>query len=1200
MLKKIRVVLTSVLMVIMLLSMAVPVLSENVSIDNASEKYQGLKGHWAQKQIESWQANGLVTGYADGTFKPDIDITRAEFITLVNSAFGFTQKANQSFTDVSSSDWFAGEFAKAKALGYLNGYANGTVKPNNKISRQEVAVILYKILKLDSSKYGSVTGKFIDASNIPVWSKNKINSVVSIGYMGGYPDQTYHPERSISRAEVIATLYKVVGTLYNSAGSFGPANGVQTVDGNVTISKSDVTLKNTEIKGNLYLTEGIGTGNVTLENVTVKGTTTVSGGGINSIIIINSSLGQVVINVPDGSKVRLVASGTTNIGEVDAQSNAKLEEDNLTGTGFTDVIVEVPAGADVELQGDFGKVQVESPNTKVNVTEGTISSLTVSEAATGSDVNLAVGATVTTLTLDTATEVTGQGTIGTANINVSGSIIEQTPTTTNVAPETTGNVGGKPVSETTGSNTGGGGGGGGGSQTVDANLAAAKAAESALTSTNYVDYSAVTAALAMAEGTDAEKIAKTTAINDAITGLVLKADLTAYNAALAAVTEATYTPASWATYQGIVTANVVTVENTQAAVDAATGNITTAQGALVLKLAIATAAIAGVTAPVNGATPVSTIADTTEYTATIAWSGTPTTFAGSTEYTATITITPKTGYTLTGVGADFFTVAEATTVTNAVYSGIVTAVFPATAADSVAIATATIAGVTVPVTGATPVATIAATTEYTATITWNGTPTTFAASTAYQATITIIPKTGYTLTGVGADFFTVAGATATNAADSGIVTAEFPATAAPATKSLKTFTPVTLTQTGDVANSNVQYANAAVVIAALPTTITVTLEDDTTTAVVPVTWANTGTAYDAATAADYTFTATWGAMPAGADNADTIAAPTVDVTVAAGVLATKSLKTFTPVTLTVSGSVYAGNVQYATATNVAAALPSTITVTLEDDTTTAVVPVTWANTGTAYDAATAADYTFTATWGAMPAGANNDSSLAVPTVEVTVASAPTANVTFALTIPAEDEDNTITTVQTPYSKKVTVRVVNGTPSVVITGTKTTDQTVKVDPFEGSNDHLSVTKGGTPTAPTYTVNTIAGNKIFTLTVTEPGKSKIVYLVEVKVAPTAITAATIAIAAPVIGATPATTIEAETGYTGGITWTIPSTGVFVTGTAPAATVVLTADKGYTFTGMVTTGAVTIVGSTSATYVVSGTNDETLTITVGYAAL
>ncbi|HEY5586653.1 MAG TPA: S-layer homology domain-containing protein [Ruminiclostridium sp.] len=129
---------------------------------------------------------------------------------------------------------------------------------------------------------------------------------------------------------------------------------------------------------------------------------------------------------------------------------------------------------------------------------------------------------------------------------------------------------------------------------VAANLAAAKLSEAALTSTNYVSYSAVTTAMALPETTDAERNIKTTAINNAIAALVLKADLTAYNTALAAVTEANYTVASWTTYQLLVAANVVTVANSQIEVDAATSAITTVQGSLVTLVNANLAAVATV------------------------------------------------------------------------------------------------------------------------------------------------------------------------------------------------------------------------------------------------------------------------------------------------------------------------------------------------------------------------------------------------------------------------------------------------------------------------------------------------------------------------------------------------------------------------------------------------------------------------------
>ena len=96
---------------------------------------------------------------------------------------------------------------------------------------------------------------------------------------------------------------------------------------------------------------------------------------------------------------------------------------------------------------------------------------------------------------------------------------------------------------------------------------------------------------------------------------------------------------------------------------------------------VSVAGIPGVTPPAMGQTPVTTIMATAQYTGTVAWSpAVTTTFAGSQIYTATITLTATTGYTLTGVAANFFTVAGATSATHPSSSGVVTAVFPATGA----------------------------------------------------------------------------------------------------------------------------------------------------------------------------------------------------------------------------------------------------------------------------------------------------------------------------------------------------------------------------------------------------------------------------------------------------------------------------------------------------------------------------------------
>lgn len=193
------------------------------------------------------------------------------------------------------------------------------------------------------------------------------------------------------------------------------------------------------------------------------------------------------------------------------------------------------------------------------------------------------------------------------------------------------------------------------------------------------------------------------------------------------------------------------------------------------------AAISGVTPPNFGETPVSTITETDQYTGTVNWSGSPLAFAAATVYTATITLTAKTGYTFNGVSSNFFKVAGATA-TNITGAGVVTAVFPATGVVPPTVINITaISGVTKPVLGAIPVTAITETAQYAGTVAWDGGwawSSSFGGQKAYSATITLTAKSGYTLTGVVANSFTVAGATSVvNSADSAVITAVFPATA---------------------------------------------------------------------------------------------------------------------------------------------------------------------------------------------------------------------------------------------------------------------------------------------------------------------------------------------------------------------------------------------------------------------------------------
>ena len=150
-------------------------------------------------------------------------------------------------------------------------------------------------------------------------------------------------------------------------------------------------------------------------------------------------------------KVRIVAKGSTSIPSVSLNSGAKLEEEEVTGDGFGDVeVIEIAAGQQIVLDGDFAEVTVEAAGAAIQVANGKVGKLEVAKEAAGANVEIASGATVTTLTANAAVQVTGKGKITTANVNAAGVVIEQKPTTVKVAEGITAKVAGTETTGTTG------------------------------------------------------------------------------------------------------------------------------------------------------------------------------------------------------------------------------------------------------------------------------------------------------------------------------------------------------------------------------------------------------------------------------------------------------------------------------------------------------------------------------------------------------------------------------------------------------------------------------------------------------------------------------------------------------------------------------------------------------------------------------
>ncbi|MCU6791156.1 S-layer homology domain-containing protein [Paenibacillus sp. WQ 127069] len=162
--------------------------------------------HWANSSIEQMAASKRITGYPDGTFKPDRQVSRAEFVNMANQTFGLSgTAANTNFNDVKSADWFYPQVSAAQSAGYIQGYPDGTFKPNQSISREEAAAVLARLLKLDTSTSSTLTVK--DAEVIDSWAKASVSALLSKQIFNGYEDGSFKPFAPISRAEA-ATAFQ--------------------------------------------------------------------------------------------------------------------------------------------------------------------------------------------------------------------------------------------------------------------------------------------------------------------------------------------------------------------------------------------------------------------------------------------------------------------------------------------------------------------------------------------------------------------------------------------------------------------------------------------------------------------------------------------------------------------------------------------------------------------------------------------------------------------------------------------------------------------------------------------------------------------------------------------------------------------------------------------------------------------------------
>lgn len=403
----------SCLAIVVMLSMLISTIQPTYSAQ------ADVQSHWAAKELDAWVKQDLLQGYADGSLRPDAIVTRAEFITFINRVIHLQGLSNQTFPDVKANDWYADSISKAVSAGIIQGDNNGHINPAAPITRQEAATVVSRTFKLEGDT--SAANTFSDASEMADWAKISIGAMKSKGYLAGRDGNRFAPVEPITRAETVKMINNAMGELISSSGTY---TGDKT--GNLVVNTKDTLLSNITVKGNLYLTPGIGEGNVTLQNVKVAGTTFIEGGGVNSIKIENSTLGIVAIMKKD-SDVRVVMDKGSRAAAVNISFGAILENNSETPINHVTIKDNLDSAQAVTIRGNVADLTTEG-KAKVVLESGIVSQLNTTENSAGSTITVGERASITSLTLNAAVNVGGTGKIEKAIINAQGSTIVQKPT----------------------------------------------------------------------------------------------------------------------------------------------------------------------------------------------------------------------------------------------------------------------------------------------------------------------------------------------------------------------------------------------------------------------------------------------------------------------------------------------------------------------------------------------------------------------------------------------------------------------------------------------------------------------------------------------------------------------------------------------------------------------------------------------------
>lgn len=291
-----------------------------------------MDSHWAKESVTEWANQGIIAFDSKGNFRPNDALTRGDFAVILKNIFNLQDDHENKFPDTDSR--YAGAVGSAWKQGWISGYSDGTFRPDNPITRTEIATILCRAFACDESKAVPAKG-LNDLHAIPDWGRNAVLSLIADGYIQGYQDQTFRANQKVTRAEGLAITKRISGTLLNTSLT---GNGLA-VESNLVVRTPGANIHNIQLKGNLYIAPGIENSDILIENSVITGSVNVLGGS-GKIIIRDSKIGSVyaksvqnpyIISIDGTSAVQemiLLTGGEVTLGKDSSIHTIRMESDD--------------------------------------------------------------------------------------------------------------------------------------------------------------------------------------------------------------------------------------------------------------------------------------------------------------------------------------------------------------------------------------------------------------------------------------------------------------------------------------------------------------------------------------------------------------------------------------------------------------------------------------------------------------------------------------------------------------------------------------------------------------------------------------------------------------------------------------------------------------------------------------------------------